>query len=253
MEAVVQSDGIMGKMIKVRIVGDPFDVLAEYTQLTKKNTKQANRERKQQMPTSTKELRKEARRLKIKGWEEMDRDDLADAIAAKAGDTEDDEEETATRPAKRAAKATKSTRRTRQATESDDDEDEAPKQRRTSAGKRAAKKAPASKKAAAKKAAAPKSNVSGGASGANPFRDGTNLFHVTEALIKGGKRSALVKSLRSKMEFNPRKQSEDEFDADAEIDRRLKVVGYILQNQHGFEYVLDGRGPDSKVHVVPPS
>lgn len=165
---------------------------------------------------TAKELRKEAKRMGIKGWEEMGREELKAAISSQNGES--------TGKTKKAKKASKAKAET------------------------PAKK---TKSAKAKKGKA-KATKSASSNGSNPFRAGTNLWHITEALMQGGKRSELVRKLRSKLEYNPRVQAEDDFDVDAETDRRLKVVGYILKNSHGWTYEHEGRGTDAHIKVTPP-
>jgi hypothetical protein len=86
----------------------------------------------------------------------------------------------------------------------------------------------------------------------NPFRPGTNIWYITEELLKGGKRSTMVKRLKDKLEFTPRVRKSKDFDLDAEIDRRLRIFGYALKNEHGYSYVLRGRGKDAYLRVYPP-
>lgn len=224
-------------MVEVTISNDPFTVYVDHRQL----------ERKGRMPRATavadapavtsKELRRKAKNLNVRNWEEMDRDQLAEAIAEAEGDGE-----AAPVRKTRAAKATKAPAKAA-----------AEPAKAASKSARATKAAPA-KKTTAKKAPAKaaKAKESSEREGPNPFRPGTNLHLITEALMKGGKRSALVKRLVDKLEYNPRVQDTDSFDREAETDRRLKVVGYILRNQHGFSYEHDGRGPDAFIKATPP-
>lgn len=243
MRAVVRSDGLVGRMCKVRIAGDPFDCFVDHRQLTLTSSINPRRvkETTNQMPTATatpsaKELRRQAKSLGIRGWEEMSRDELIEAI----GEADEEEPRPSKKASKRTAKASK--KAPRRQTVEDDEEDEEPKARKSSKASKTTKKASAKKQV--------KADTNG--DGPNPFRAGSNLYHITEALMKGGKRSALVAKLRNKLEFNPRVKSDDEFDVDAEIDRRLKVVSYILEGQHGFTREHTGRGPEATIKVFPP-
>lgn len=123
--------------------------------------------------------------------------------------------------------------------------DEKPKAKRKSTKAKSSSK---SSKTTKRKAAASEDADPG-----NPFRPNTNLWFITEALKEGGKRKDLTKKLKKKLEFNPRKKDPEDFDVDAEIDRRLKVVGYILKNDHDWDYTHEGRGTDAYIQAVPPS
>lgn len=192
-------------------------------------------------PTA-KELRRKAKNLDVRNWEEMDREQLAAAIAEKESSEESEEA-----PARRTRKAT-ATKATTTKTKA-----AASKPAKTApASKKATKAAPAKATATKGKKAAPRPAAAAD-TGPNPFRAGTNLWHFTEALMVGGKRSALVKKLLPKVTYNPRVQEEADFDAEAETDRRLKVIGYILKNQHGWEYQHEGRGPDAFIKATPPA
>lgn len=203
-------------MVEVMIANDPFTTFVEYTRLTKSTTRRS----KTDMPTTAKDLRKRAKELSIDGWEEMDRDELAEAISSHDGD----------KPAK------------------------ASKTAKPAAKKGAAKTKEASKKAAGSKKAATGKKTSKAAStsdGPNPFREGSNLWMMTEELLKGGKRSAMVTRLRKKIELNPRQRAGKDFDVDAEIDYRLVRVCQTLTNEYGFTIEKDGRGVDSTVQAIP--
>lgn len=89
------------------------------------------------------------------------------------------------------------------------------------------------------------------AAGPNPFRHGSNIWHITEALLKGGKRQTLINRLKTKIEFSEQVTSKDGFDLEEEIDKRLRVFGYTLRNEHGFGYVMVGRGREAWIQVFP--
>ena len=200
-----------------------------------------------------KELRREAKRLNIAGYEDMTREELTNAVATANGADEDTTARVATKTAAKKTAAKKAA--PAPAATEDDGEDEAPaKPAKKTASKKAAPKAeaPAPKAGKSAKGKTEKVEREAGAEGPNPFRPNTNLWHITEALMRGGKRSTLVARLLPKLEYNPRVQSADDFDAELETDRRLKVVGYLLKNRFGFTYVHEGRGKDATIKVIPP-
>jgi len=242
MKAVVESSSRFGVMAEIRIGQDPFPTMVDHRQLVAVKRGRNDMPTRSAPATSAKELRRTAKSLRIEGWEEMSREELAEAIAEN-GTNGDSEVEAP--PARRARKATKATAK------------KAPRKstRTATATTRTAKKAPA-KKAAAKKAAGAKKAAPrppADPDTQNPFRPSTNLWYLAEALIKGGKRSTLVKQLRPKLKFAPRVQKEKDFDVDFEIDKRLKVVSYVLAKDYGFERILEGRGVDSFIQATPPA
>jgi len=227
MSGVTTQDGIIGSRIEILIDGDPFPVMVARNQVTAQGGSETTMTTTTRQPTA-KELRRQAKNAGIEGYMEMSREELIEALET----VEDGEEAAASRTTtRRAANGTGRAKRTKPA--------EAPAK---------ATKATA-KKAAPAKAAAKSSEK---ADGPNPFRSGTNLWHITEALMRGGKRSDLVSKLRNKLSFNPRVKSAEDFDTDLEIDRRLKVIAYLLKNQHGWEMQHDGRGSDAFIKVTPP-
>lgn len=166
-------------------------------------------------PPSAKDLRKRAKALDVEGWKDMNKEELQAAIDAAEG--------------KSTSKATKGTGKAEKA-----------------------EKKPAKKTAAAAEKPKREPKPKAEADPNNPFRPNTNLWHITEALRAGGKRSELVKKLKPVLEFNPRKKSKKDFDTDEEIDRRLKVIGYILKNKHGWDFTHEGRGGDAFIQATPP-
>lgn len=193
-------------------------------QLKKENTKT--------MPTSTKpnvrELRRQAKALKIAGWSDMDTEELTAAIEA--------HESNGSKPKSRATKAAAEVGRT------------AKKTTRATTAKKGS--TPVSTKTAKAKAKAADEGEEMAENG-NPYKPGTNLFEITEELIRGGKRADMVKRLKRKIELNPRTES-DEYDTDAELDRRVLIVGQLLRRDHGFEVVREGRGPEDGTIVATP-
>lgn len=182
---------------------------------------------------SAKELRREAKALDITDWESLPLAELRKAVNDAQGTSDNGNGAPATRSAKRAP-------------------------RKAPAKATAAKKAPAKKVTPAKRAPAKakaeteaeaEAEFTGNENG-NPFKPGSNIFEITEALIKGGKRTALVKGLKRKIDLKPRTQRDD-WDEDYEIDRRLLIIAQLLERDHGFNKVLDGRGPEAFIQVEP--
>ena len=252
MRGIVESDHNLGHMISVRFPGDPFpsNVDNRQIQLTDKENSKHMATKTKDAP-SPKELRRQAKNLGVANWEEMDRDELAAAVAAADSNGNGDDGDTPTK-AKKSKSSTKAAKGTGKAKKAAAEPDEKPvKAKKSTRATEAPAKAKKGSKGSKKTREAPRPAATE-ADGPNPFRAGTNLWHITEALMKGGKRSTLVKQLKPKLKFAPRVQSEADFDVDAEIDRRLKVIGYILKKDHGFEYSHEGRGPDAVIKVTPP-
>ncbi len=244
MKGIVESDHNLGHMIGVRFPGDPFpsNVDNRQIQLIDKETNNKMATKTKDAP-SPKELRRQAKNLGVANWEEMDREELAAAVAAAEGSNGDGDAPKKAKASKGSTKASSKVKKTAAA----------PTEKATKAKKSArSTEAPAKAKKGSKKGKAAPKPPAATNDGPNPFRPGTNLWHITEALMKGGKRSTLVKQLKPKLKFSPRVQSEEDFDVDAEIDRRLKVIGYILKNKHGFTYEHSGRGEDATIKVTPP-
>lgn len=202
-----------GGKATIQIEGDPFPVEVKKSQITIRNKKGKAMPKTKSKGPTAKELRNKAKEYGIADYEDMTKAELQEAVESFEEEEVDEEA-----PKKKAAKKTTKS-----------------KAKKTTAKKGSKKTADAEE------------------NGVNPFRPNTNLYHVTEALMEGGKRSALVKKLRNKVEFNPRKQDAEDMDVDEEIDRRLKVVGYILKNQHGFELEHEGRGKDAFIKATPGS
>lgn len=243
-------------VVCVRLDTDPYDVcvLSEYVH-PHTDTKETHK-----MATATKtkpkakDLRRDAKALGVDGWEDMDLDELIEAVdKAKA---------------KEAKAATKSTgKKGKKAApvvdeddddedddddDEDEDEDEAPAKSKKSSKKAAPAKSSKGKKAAPAKAtkkAKAKDEDDDLPENGNPFTEGTNLYWMTEELIKGGKRSKMVARLSKKITLKPRTREFDEDEERAEIDRRLVIVSQTLRNQHGFKMEREGRGPDTVIRL----
>ena len=214
------------------------------------------------MPSELAELRRKAAALGVEDWEDLTRDQLADAVADAegaadheadvTGEAQEPEEEamptaSATRSRRRtnaAEKATPTRARTKRA---------AATTKTTAKATKATKAVKTTKKVAKAATKAPRRQPRGNkGSEANPFRSGSNLWHITEALMRGGSRADLVAEVKPLLNYKPRVQDVQDFDTDAETDRRLKVVGYILKNRYGWSYTHEGRGPEAFIQAVPP-
>lgn len=255
-KGTVLHDHALGSMIDVVLDGDPFGTYVEYSRVEvipgeRDDNNPLLQSRKQQLRArsttkrqglggpeggsavpntttnkpNTRELRKQAKALGVEGWEDMSVRALQAAVeAAEDGETT---------------------------------KEEAPKRRTTRATKTAAKstpaKATAAKKSTAKKAATNGDAESTVAENGNPYKPGTNLWHITEEILKGGKRAAMVKRLKKKVELKPRNAG-PEWDEDAELDRRILITGQILRRDHNFSVERGGRGPeDGTIVGTPPT
>lgn len=222
---------ILGRMVDVTLDGDPYSSYLEFDRLEKITN---NREKvSTDMPTATqptaREVRREAKALRIPGWQDMSYEELVEAVnAASNGST------STSRTAKAKASAGRTTAKKSAATKSNAATTKAVKDKKTA-------------KASAKRPAGVEPAENG-----NPFRQGTNLWHITEELISGGKRSDMVRRLKRKIELKPRTKSDAEFDLDAELDRRVLIVGQLLKNDHGFTVEREGRGEDSTIVATAP-
>lgn len=177
------------------------------------------------MSTSTKptvrELRRSAKSLGVTGWEEMSESELASAVKAAES-----------KSAKKASTHTGSGAK-------------------KAAAAKASKAAKPAAKGTTKKASKSKDEAPVAENG-NPFKEGTNMYLITEQLIKGGKRSKMVATLKKQIDLQPRTKSAKDFDVDYEMDRRVLITGQLLRNQHGFEVTREGRGTDATIVAVAP-
>lgn len=194
---------LLDDIVSVILSNDPFSVCVYLHQIAPQGAQSPSEtEGEVQMSSSTevvkpttKELRRQAKTLKVEGWEDMGPKALTKAIKDAGGKVK----------------------------------------------VKAAKSAAAPEKAASKKADKTEATEGSGESGQNPFKEGTNLWHITEEIFKGGKRSAMVKRLKKKITLNPRDRAGEDFDEDYQLDRRILIVGQILRKDHGFDVVRDGR------------
>jgi hypothetical protein len=237
---------MVNNLIEVRVASDPFPTMVNQDQVESTEKRSTKKMPTTKAPTA-KELRSKAKALEIEGWEDMDRDELLEAIDAADEEAEDEDE---------------GTDEDTDEEEEDEDEEPAPRARKSTAKKAPAKKAAAAKKAPAKKADAAKKAPAKKAArrvadedeqeGPNPYREGSNLWHMCQELMKGGKRSSMVTRLQRKIDLKPSKRGGRSYDVEGEIDYRLVRVCQDLTNNHGFIIEKEGRGPEQKVKAIPP-
>lgn len=240
----------------IRIKGDPFSVRVRAIQLELR--KRDVTERKETMATATakgstelsaKDLRDAAKNLSIKKWQGMNRAELEAAIAlAEGGTTEkkkskDKEVDEVATEKKKIKKAKKEI------------VEEAPKIKKKAKLVEVPDEKPVKKKKKKKVEAKAKITavVETGETTNNPFRKGSNLYFITEALKKGGHRDRMVEKLRPKMKTHPTVlQASYETDT-LIIAARLMSVARLLKNQYDWTIQRDGRGEDSYIKGIPPS
>ena len=224
-------------MVEVKVSSDPFTVWVEHDRLESTRPQGKHTEKEHTMPNATaKELRKQARELELDGWESMDRDELAAAIAKASGD-EDEDEVDDEEVEEDDAEAEDSDDEDTEDEESDDDEEDEP----VKPTKKASKKAVSTREEP---------------EGDNPYRPKTNLWHMCELLMKGGTRSKMVDKLMKIIDIEPRSKAKRKLTDEeirSEIDYRLVRTTQDLAKEHGFVIEKDGRGIESKVKAIPPS
>ncbi len=236
MKAYVTGRGPIGQMLEVKIVGDPYAVFCPLDQIQKGH----------QMATTTterpsrKELRKLAMKLRIEGWESLDTDSLWKAVQkAQSNGSAPKPKATAqatTKPKKAKAKSAK----TKKAVSKPAARTAKPK---TSRASKATKKPARVEKAKSKLVGHP----------ANPFRPGVALWHITEELLKGGKRMPMIARLLKKIDLHPWAKDKAALDETFEMDKRVLLAANSLKRKHGWTIVLTGRGPaEGTIKAIPP-
>lgn len=268
------------QIVLVQLNGDPFSACVYAKQIRPLT------ERERDMPSTTKEkpkakdLRRQAKALGVDGWEDMSLDELIEAVAEAEAESSKKSKKSSSKKSGKASKKAAAEDEdddeddededddTDDDDDDEDDEDEAPAKSKKSSKKSSGK---AAKKASAKKSTkkadkpakgkkADKGKAKGKSSkkapakaerevaeNGNPYTEGTNLWHMAEALIKGGKVSTLVKGLRKKVDINPRSREYDEDSLNAELQRRLIICSQHLRNDFGFEMEKEGRGWDAVI------
>lgn len=279
-QGVVTMDLGLTKKVGVLLEGDPFSVALSANRLEKvANISHTMKVKGKQPPkgarrmpaaekVSGKELRKQAKSLGIDGWDEMSRKELEAAIAAAADDDEFDDEDEVLDEDEELEDEDEDSDDSDEDEDEDSDEDlddeedeeeeEAPKvsKKRTKPAAKAKKATAPAKKTSTKKAApatkkgkttkkATKRTVEVAENG-NPYRPGSNLYLIAEELLRGGKRSQIVKRLHSKMSFRPRVDSGEEYEMEI-VNSRLDLVIRQLRKDHGWDITREGRGTDSVI------
>lgn len=233
--------------VLVQLDGDPYAVVVDAAQVSKMSnnddresdeTYERNTDMTTAAPakTSAKDLRRQAKSLGVEGWEEMTSAELKTAIKeAKNGAAPATEKSGPAKAAPTKAEGKTGTRRKRDAEPADETQAETPKPAKTVKAKKSAAPAPA------------ESADEGDGDTVNPYKQGSNLYFITEELLKGGKRSGMVKRLQRKIELKPRQRAGDDYDVEAELDRRILIVGQLLERDHGFAVTREGRGKDALI------
>lgn len=194
---------------------------------------------------SSKELRKQAQGLGVKGWQDMTRKELAKAVR-KAQSAEDEAPAAKSKPkpksAKPKAKATKPA---------------------TKAAPAKSKKRPAAVKKAAPKAKAAVKETGDGitlnanalrptpAHGVNPFRPKSDLSRVAKLLLKGGKRETLASKLSTQIDLHPYQKDAKDVDL-LDYDKRLLLGAQTMRDKFGYGIRRTGRGLSGTILVFVP-
>ena len=256
-QAVVTEPKIVRGNIAIQLTGDPYPVTVSASQVTKEN---------ENVPVSeARKLREEAKALGIRGWADMSGKDLAAAVAQ----AKSPKPKTVVASAAGAVKTIKENEKAAMSTTK-----KAPAKKvaakKTAPAKKVAKKPVAAKKvapktqnpgpsklrdrrvAAAKKAPANKVSHRAAPIGGNPFRPGSNLFKMAEELLKGGKRSDMIRRLRKTMGIHPWSKDKEE-NPEKAIDKRLLITAGTLKKDFGYTIQSDGRGMSGTLKVVPPA
>lgn len=226
---IAEPKPIRGK-VAILLEGDPYPVMVNIAQVLKGDD----------MPTATqrgpesRQLAKKARMLSIPGYQTMTMPQLRKAV------------EEAENPRKREATTTrktvsKKTGAVKVVARKPRPVKKATKQRTPA---KVAKKATAApKKATAKHKASP--------NGSNPFRVGSNVWKMAEELLRGGKRSDMIKRLKKTMPLHPWSKDKEE-NPDRAIDKRLLLTAADLQKTYGYKIVREGRGAAGTIVAMPP-
>lgn len=237
-----------GEVAEVLLDGDPFPVEVSITQIKEADMTDV-RER------TVRELRSDAKALDIKGYSKLSKPELIAAVEA----AETAADGTAPRKRKASAVAKKATRKaspkkasTRAAPTRTPRKQMTEAALKASEAKRTAKADPLPLKHRAGRTSVAEREIIE-AQGPNPYRRGTNIWYVTEQLLKGGKRQTLInRLLRSgKITFTEQVREKEGFDEEKELDHRLRIIGYTLRNEYGFGYTMQGRGRTAYIKVWP--
>lgn len=229
---IVEPQPVRGK-VAILLDGDPFPVMVNIAQVLKGDDMPAATQR----GPESRQLAKRARMLSVPGYQTMTMPQLRKAV------------EEAENPRKReATSARKTVSKKTGAVKVVARKEAAPRKPRPV--KKAAKKrtpAKVAKKSAPKKAAAKKV----ASNGTNPFRVGSNVWKMAEELLRGGKRSEMIKRLKKTMPLHPWSKDKEE-NPDRAIDKRLLLTAADLQKTYGYKIVREGRGAAGTIVAMPP-
>lgn len=237
MPAKVVSPKISKGQIEVNIAGDPYPVLVKANQLQKV--------REGTMAESTgaaiRKLSKRAKLLGIRGYQNMDEKELRRAVKR-----EEDSYDDIAKPSKSSKSKSKPSKTKPKAKATKPAKAEKPK---------ATKKATngTAKKTSGKKVSKEKAKVAPKTAGdpANPFRHGSNSWKMAEELLKGGKRSDMIKRLKKSMPLHPWSKDKEEEPTKA-INKRILLTAAAMERDHGFKIKSEGRGTSGTIKAIPP-
>lgn len=224
-KAVIKDPQIRQRKVAIQVVGDPYSVLVNISQVHKEG---------EEMPSATRgpetrRLAKEARMLGIEGYAKMSAQQLAQAV-------KDHQKPKRKAPAK--SKPAKAARKPQKAS------------KRAPARKAASKPVQARRKAKKTNATQVAKSVAKGTNG-NPFRPGCNNYKMAEELLRGGRRIDMIKRLKKSIKLHPWSKPKEE-DVTKALDKRLGIAAGILAADFGFKVVRDGRGTSGTIRVFPP-
>lgn len=217
-----------GECIKVLIGNDPFPVYVSYKQLSKtayKDNEESERSEEMAVATkpSAKELRKQAKSLGIEGYEDLTLKELQAAVTEAETEAEPEEE---VAPARKKKSKKGKAKTNGQAT----------KAKSSKKAKKAAKEEPAEEPARASRG--------------NPYRPGSNLWHVVEELKTGGTRDEIAKRIMPKVKLYPRVQSGRAYERHI-VHSRIMSTARALKKL-GWTIKREGRGDEATFTAVPP-
>jgi hypothetical protein len=265
--AVVRSPARKG-WISVLLSGDPFSTSVSLKQLeTKEGIPVPVAVRKS---SEAKALRRDAKNLRIRNWQDMKLSELRTAVA-EAQDGGRKTTRAKTKPVASDGMSVAKARRVINAAAGKRGRPsaevlearavlgiEVPERNSKSAmppkrPKRNGMKKVSRPRNATPKQSAPKVNrktFSG--DGTIPFRIGSNGYLITEELMKGGSRADMVKRLNKKIQIQPWSKEKEE-DPELALDKRIILTAGILKTKHGWVDKRSGRGMSGTIQVKPPS
>lgn len=235
MPAKVVSPNISKGEIEVNIAGDPYPVLVKANQLLKVREDIVA----ESTSAAIRKFSKRAKLLGIRGYQNMTEKELKRAVRRE----EDSFEDIAKPSSKKKAKSKPSSK---------------PKAKTTKPAAKPSKKAKVkatngtSKTTTKKKVSKEKAKVALKAGDpANPFRHGSNSWKMAEELLKGGKRSDMIKRLRKTMPLHPWSKDKETEPVKA-YNKRLLLTAAAMERDHGFKIKSEGRGTSGTLKAIPP-